>query len=152
MLVSRSKFLELGGFHPIFKPFYGEDFDLGIRAWYMGWKSYFEPNATLVHQSHGSIKDSVKRAMVKEIRRRNRYLLEWIHTPLSRLLISTIPHSIAQLLGEIVMFDSINVKGFFKAVSKIPEASKARSWIRSKQQLSLDKVIEETLRSYLPEK
>lgn len=152
MLVSRSKFLELGGFHPIFKPFYGEDFDLGIRAWYRGWQSYFEPNATLVHQSHGSIKDSVKRAMVKETRRRNRYLLEWIHTPLSRLLVSTIPHSIVQLLGELVMLDKVNVSGFFKAVSRIPEALRARTRIRSNQQLSLDTILEKTLGSYHPAK
>ncbi len=83
MLVSRTKFLALGGFHPIFKPFYGEDFDLGIRAWYRGWPSYFEPEGSLIHQSQGSIKDNEKRQRVKQTRRRNKYFIEWIHLPAS---------------------------------------------------------------------
>ena len=35
-MVRKSMFLALGGFHPIFKPFYSEDYDLGLRAWRRG--------------------------------------------------------------------------------------------------------------------
>lgn len=126
MLVSRGKFLALGGFHPIFKPFYGEDFDLGIRAWYRGWPSYFEPDATLVHQSQGSIKDMHKRERVRMIRRRNRYFLEWIHTPWSRLIGVTLPFSVMQLIGEMLIFDRINVRGFLETLPHLRDVITAR--------------------------
>lgn len=145
MMVSKAKFLALGGFHPIFKPFYGEDFDLGIRAWYRGWPSYFEPRATLVHQSQGSIKDSVKRSRVKETRRRNRYLLEWIHVPLPRLLSSTLPQSLLQLLGELVLLDFVNLKGFAKAVRRLPQAVAARRELHVAPGCDIESVIQNIL-------
>jgi len=126
MMTRRSKFLELGGFHPIYKPFYGEDFDLGIRAWYRDWPSYFEPNATVVHQSQGSIKENVKRSKVKETRRRNRYLMAWIHFSVPKLLASTLPQTVFRLLGELVLLDGINLRGFTKAVALLPQVVAAR--------------------------
>lgn len=141
MMVRKAMFLELGGFHPIYKPFYGEDFDLGIRAWYRGWPSFFEPNATLVHQSQGSIKDTVKRSRVKETRRRNRYLIEWIHVPLARLLSSTLPQSALQLLGELLLLDFVNLRGFVKALRLAPQALVARRELRIDPGYDLNTVI-----------
>jgi GT2 family glycosyltransferase len=141
MLVSRSKFLSLGGFHPIFKPYYGEDYDLGMRAWYRSWPSYFEPNATLTHQSQGSIKDSAKRSKVKEVRRRNRYLLEWIHFSRNQLILKTLPYSALQILGEILTFDKTNIRGFWTATKLIPEALRARADLEIDRNLGLENVI-----------
>lgn len=151
MLVSRSKFVELGGFHPIFKPFYGEDFDLGIRAWYRGWASYFEPNATLVHQSQGSIKDSVKRAKVKEVRRRNRYLLEWIHIPRYRLLTSTLPYTLLQVIGELLLLDGVNLRGCWSALRMLPQARRARRASNAGQLIDLETIIARTRSTYAGE-
>lgn len=141
MLVDRRKFLLLGGFHPIFKPFYGEDFDLGIRAWYRGWPSYFEPNATLVHQSQGSIKDAFKRRVVKTIRRRNRYLLEWIHVPLSSLIGASAFFTLAQLVGELLIADAVNLRGFWTALPKLGEAIAARRQNRQDRVLTFNEVL-----------
>jgi len=143
MMVEKEKFMALGGFHPIFKPFYGEDYDLGIRGWYRGWKTYFEPNSTVIHQSQGSIKDNVKRARVKQVRRRNRYFLEWLHMSRSQLLLSTLPQSLFQLLGEIVILDKTNVKGFFTALASLPQVLAARRSILEGQVMTLDEIIHE---------
>lgn len=151
MMVRKARFLELGGFHPIYKPFYGEDFDLGIRAWYRGWPSYFEPNASLVHQSQGSIKDNVKRDRVKETRRRNRYLIEWIHVPVPRLLASTLPQTLLQLLGELVLFDGVNLRGFIKALRRLPQAVAARRELRIEPGFDLDTVIARILAAARPQ-
>jgi GT2 family glycosyltransferase len=142
MLVCRKKFLELGGFHPIYKPFYGEDFDLGIRAWYRGWSSYFEPNATLIHQSQGSIKDAHKRKRVKMIRRRNRYFLEWTHTPLPRLIRITLPFSLLQLLGELLMLDFVNLKGFLATLPYIRDVIDARHAAEDGRIQSIDAILQ----------
>lgn len=141
MLVDRRKFLLLGGFHPIFKPFYGEDFDLGIRAWYRGWPSYFEPNASLVHQSQGSIKDAFKRGVVKTIRRRNRYLLEWIHLPLSNLIGASAFFTLVQLAGELLIGDAVNLRGFWTALPKLSEAIAARRQNRADRELVFNEVL-----------
>lgn len=142
MLVRKSMFDALGGFDPIFKPYYGEDSDIGIRAWRRGWFSYFEPRSSLVHQSIGAIRANVKMRQVKCIRRRNRYVLEWIHLNPAQLIFAAVPISIFQLLGELITFDLVNLRGFLLALRKIPEVMAARARIKSTEQFSLKKVFE----------
>lgn len=148
MLVSKRKFLELNGFDPIFKPYYGEDFDLGIRAWYRGWSSYFEPSAVLTHQSQGSIKDSAKRSKVKTVRRRNKYFIEWIHVPGARLLLTTLPITLMQLVFELLRFDVVNLTGFKDAVKLLSAVLAARRTSRKGQVLTLGMVLARIQGSY----
>jgi len=140
-MVRKSMFLMLNGFHPIFKPFYSEDYDLGIRAWRRGWGSYFEPSVSIVHQSIGSIRANTKMKLVKATRRRNRYLLEWMHFSKTQLVCQALPFTIAQLLGELIMFDVVNLKGFYWAVKKVPEVLVARKQIAEAQSVSLSSVL-----------
>lgn len=142
MLVRKSMFDALDGFDPIFKPYYGEDSDIGIRAWRRGWYSYFEPRSSIVHQSVGAIRASVKMKQVKCIRRRNRYILEWIHLTPAQLIVSAIPLSAFQLLGELLTFDYVNLRGFFLALTNIPKVLVARDKIKESQQLSIKKVFQ----------
>lgn len=142
LMLRKSLFQALEGFHPIFKPFYSEDVDLGLRAWRMGWHSYFEPGISIVHQSVGSIREHVKIQYIKCIRRRNRYLLEWIHLTPSQLLFSAIPWSLLQLLGELLILDKTNLKGFYLAVTKLPEVIAARREINKTQKMSLNEVLD----------
>ena len=147
MMVSKSKFLALNGFHPIFKPFYGEDFDLGIRAWYRGWPSYFEPNATVIHQSQGSIKDNVKRTRVKETRRRNKYLIQWIHMPPLRFMLNTVPITALQLIVEVLTHDFVNIRGFSEAVAQLSQAMEARHHACAGRNTKLAQIIDKILRA-----
>jgi len=142
MLVRKSMFDELGGFDPIFKPYYGEDSDIGIRAWRRGWHSYFEPRTSLVHQSVGAIRSHVKMKQVKCIRRRNRYILEWIHLKPTQLIFINFPISIFQLLGELITLDFVNLKGFALAVTKIPQVMRARGRVNASARISMQKVFE----------
>lgn len=141
-MVRRSMFLALNGFHPIFKPFYSEDYDLGLRAWRRGWSSYFDPTVSIVHQSVGSIKSTKKMDYVKCIRRRNRYILEWMHMPRANLIFCTIPATLFQLLGEVFILDKVNLKGFYLALKKIPNVISARKEINANQKQSLMDVLE----------
>ncbi len=45
----RRKFLELGGFDPIFSPAYFEDVDLSLRALQRGWRIIYEPRSIVWH-------------------------------------------------------------------------------------------------------
>lgn len=51
----RRKFLELGGFDPLFHPFYLEDNDLGYLAWKRGWKVLYQPASVVWHEHRGTI-------------------------------------------------------------------------------------------------
>jgi GT2 family glycosyltransferase len=46
----RRKFLELGGFHELLRPFYLEDTDLGYLAWKRGWKVLYQPRSVVYHE------------------------------------------------------------------------------------------------------
>lgn len=140
-MVRKSMFLALGGFHPIYKPFYSEDYDLGLRAWRRGWASYFEPGVHIVHQSLGSIRSNVKMNYIKAIRRRNRYILEWMHLTRRQLIFCAIPASLIQLLGELLLLDHVNLKGFYWACLKLPAVMRARGTLKKTQVMPLDDLL-----------
>lgn len=50
MAVRRERFLELGGFDPMFAPGYWEDTDLSYRAWRAGWTVLYQPSAVVYHR------------------------------------------------------------------------------------------------------
>lgn len=136
-MVRKSMFQALNGFDSIYKPFYGEDSDLGMRAWGKGWLSYFVPDVHIVHQSIGAIRSNIKFDYVKSIRRRNRYVLEWTHLSPSQLLFKSMPATILQLLGELILFDRVNLKGFYLALKKIPTILDRRKTLKKQHYLQL---------------
>ncbi|MGH9540505.1 MAG: glycosyltransferase family 2 protein [Terriglobales bacterium] len=48
--VRRSQFLQLGGFDPLFSPYYWEDIDLSYRARKRGWHVAYVPSAVVLHE------------------------------------------------------------------------------------------------------
>ena len=73
----RERFLELGGFHPIYHPFYWEDVDLGWRAWRRGWGSLHVPDAVVHHAGGATIGGRFGARQVKITYERNRLLFLW---------------------------------------------------------------------------
>src|SRR5690554_558063 len=78
-LVDAEKMRALNGFDPIFSPFYAEDLDLGLRAWRLGWKCYYEHESICFHQVSSTTKNFFARSLVKQIYYRNRFLVHAIH-------------------------------------------------------------------------
>lgn len=78
-LVDRKKLLSLNGFDELFSPFYMEDVDLSIRAWRMGWKCYFEPDAVCRHRTSTSITSKNKKDFIRQIYNRNKMYFHAIH-------------------------------------------------------------------------
>ena len=72
----KSIWQELGGFDPLYHPFYWEDFDLGYRAWKAGYKIVWEPKAIVYHR-HESTISKIDRNYVNLIRERNQLLFIW---------------------------------------------------------------------------
>jgi GT2 family glycosyltransferase len=133
VMMRKSMFEALGGFSDLYKPFYYEDFDLGLRAWYQGWSSHFNPKAEIIHADKGTIEDHFKSDLIKSTQRRNRYLLEWTHFSAPRLIFSTIPFTLLQLLGELILIDKKNIKAFFSALKNLKAVIKNRKSVAGKK-------------------
>jgi O-antigen biosynthesis protein len=73
----RDRFLETGGFDPLFAPFYFEDVDLCYRAWKRGWKVLFEPRSAVLHDHQSTIGKVMPKRNIEAVWRRNRLLFTW---------------------------------------------------------------------------
>jgi GT2 family glycosyltransferase len=49
-IIRRAYFDKLGGFDPIYEPFYSEDLDLGYRAWKSGYHLLWNPSSAVDHR------------------------------------------------------------------------------------------------------
>lgn len=108
----------LGGFDPIFAPFYWEDVDISFRAIKAGFEILWESESRVLHQHQTIISKEFSSRYITRIQQRNQLLFIWknIHNP--------------KLLGEhrvnlIKRLLKINQIGywmpFLKAVFKIPQ-------------------------------
>jgi GT2 family glycosyltransferase len=83
-LVDRAVFLELGGFDPLFAPFYFEDVELSYRAWKRGFTVGYEPRSVVRHQFSSTIAP-LAGGRIQRVSHRNRLVLHWIHVHDRRL-------------------------------------------------------------------
>ncbi len=78
-LVDREKLILLNGFNEIYSPFYFEDFDLGLRAWQMGWFLFYEHQSKCFHRVSASTNSMNKSNFVKITYNRNSFILQATH-------------------------------------------------------------------------
>jgi GT2 family glycosyltransferase len=78
-LICTQKLKLLKGFDEIYSPFYFEDFDLGLRAWKMGWKLYYEHQSICFHKVSATTNKINKSNFVKKTYYRNSFILHAIH-------------------------------------------------------------------------
>jgi GT2 family glycosyltransferase len=77
MLLRRDEFVALGGFDPLYEPFYYEDVDLGFAAWRAGREVRYCPESVVEHHHRGTIRKHVDAPLVRAVIERNRYLFQW---------------------------------------------------------------------------
>ena len=73
----RRKFLELGGFDELLRPFYLEDTDLGYLAWKRGWKVFYQPRSIVYHEHRGTIGKRFSQAQIDRVLKKNYILFCW---------------------------------------------------------------------------
>ncbi len=73
----RHKFLELGGFDELYRPFYLEDTDLGYLAWKRGWKVLYQPASEVYHEHRGTIGKNFSEGYIHSVLQRNFVLFTW---------------------------------------------------------------------------
>jgi GT2 family glycosyltransferase len=78
-LLRKQAFLELGGFDPLFAPFYMEDVDLCWRAWRAGLRVVHVPDAVVEHLGQATIHGRAGRSRAQAAIARNTLLFQWKH-------------------------------------------------------------------------
>jgi N-acetylglucosaminyl-diphospho-decaprenol L-rhamnosyltransferase len=67
----RERFVELGGFDPLYRPAYWEDTDLSYRAWQKGWKVIYEPASVMYHRIGGTLNELYGRSKMTRLISKN---------------------------------------------------------------------------------
>ncbi len=78
-LIDSKKLKDIGGFDEVFSPFYYEDFELGVRAWRLGWKCYYHQRNYCIHEHSATTKNYRTRNWVKAVFFSNRFTFHGIH-------------------------------------------------------------------------
>jgi GT2 family glycosyltransferase/glycosyltransferase involved in cell wall biosynthesis len=125
----REKFLELGGFDPLFEPFYLEDTDLSYGAWRRGWKVLYQPRSRLFHEHRATIGKRYPPEAIRAYLQKNYVLMVWKNIHRWRWLAA----HFAYLYGHLVL----NALGwptetrttfgaFLMALRQLPQAVRSR--------------------------
>jgi len=126
-LFDAEKFRELGGFDPMFRPFYWEDMDLGWRAWRRGWRIVQEPKSIMYHEQGATIRRTYARTQAEVVFAKNRFLFIWKNIREPDLLaghFARLPWRLAQDVaarGGLVM-----LRGLLAALRQFGEAAARR--------------------------
>jgi GT2 family glycosyltransferase len=127
MLVSREKFLALGGFSEVFEPFYWEDVDLSYRAGKRGWKVFFDPRCRVVHAHGASIRTRHHARDVEMVQTRNRMLFFWKNVSSPTLWLRHTAGMAVRILFSWISGDFIFYRAFGEALVRLPQAMRERS-------------------------
>lgn len=133
-LVDRKKLLLLNGFNEIYSPFYFEDFDLGLRAWKMGWFCYYEHSAICFHQVSSSTSKMNKSNFVKITYARNSFILQSIHLNGLKRKIWFVQLFTVILIGHLLKGEFWILKSIAQFLAKRKEVTNARTNLKQLQQ------------------
>jgi O-antigen biosynthesis protein len=147
----RQKFLELGGFDEILRPFYYEDTDLGYMAWKRGWKVLYQPRSIVYHEHRGTIGRRFSQSYVQSVLKKNVILFTWKNIHSWRLLSG---HFLWCLLSSFRSFlfgdapGSYSFPGLAKAFLQLASVCKARWHAKSLSAVSDREALVRPLGSY----
>ena len=130
----RRKFLELGGFDHLLRPFYLEDTDLGYLAWKRGWKVLYEPRSVVYHEHRGTIGKRFTQSQIDLVLNKNFILFCWKNIHEWPRLWSHFFFTFAGAVLGVFFGDSLeraNLQGLWRAFLQLPEALRARTRARA---------------------
>jgi GT2 family glycosyltransferase len=125
----RRKFLQLGGFDELLRPFYLEDTDLGYMAWKRGWKVLYQPRSVVYHEHRGTIGKHFNAAQIDRVLKKNFVLFCWKNIHEWRRLGSHFFFTFAGVALSLVFGDSperASFAGLWRATLQLPSALKSR--------------------------
>lgn len=85
LAVHRRRFLEIGGYDPIYFPGRIEDLDLGFRGWMAGYRGYYVPESAAYHHGFGTFRSELGMTRSDRLAKRNTLIFTWKNTAGRRL-------------------------------------------------------------------
>lgn len=143
-----SKFRALGGYCEVYSPFLFEDADICYRAWKRGWKSIYEPAATVWHYSNATInKDKSKLRYNHTIYFRNRFIFHWINLTDPAFVLRNVLTILFRLSVSFLWLNFTYYKAFWGAAQKWRGILEARKQEIPYRKLSDREVLARTSRT-----
>jgi GT2 family glycosyltransferase len=124
----RDKWQALGGFDPLYHPFYWEDVDLGYRAWGLGWRVLYEP-ASVVYHDQGSTMKRVHRAPhIELMSAKNAVLFTWRNLLDGRLFRRALAAQARWAADDVLIGGPPHrTRALRRALGQLPQACRARA-------------------------
>jgi GT2 family glycosyltransferase len=125
----RRKFLELGGFDSLLRPFYLEDADLGFLAWKRGWQVLYQPASSVYHEHRGTIGKHFTPAQINAVYQKNYILFAWKNIHDWRKLAAHFAFALAGSVATALAGDSplrASAAGIWRAFRQLPRALGSR--------------------------
>ncbi|RAP32044.1 hypothetical protein DID75_05435 [Candidatus Marinamargulisbacteria bacterium SCGC AG-410-N11] len=127
--IDKKKFDQIGGFDPIYRPFYFEDLDLSYRAWKQNWNVLYTSKSSFYHQHQGTIGSLFTKQQIDRIHLSHEYLFMWKNLTDLSFLIS---HSVTVLI-KILTIQVRDIRAILRAIKHFPDIIKYRCSIQSKR-------------------
>ena len=147
----RRKFLELGGFDPLFEPFYLEDTDLGYQAWKRGWKVLYQPRSIVYHEHRGTIGKRFSDGQIQAVLSKNFILFAWKNVHEWRRMASHFFFAFAGALVSVVFGESprrSSMTGVWRAFLQLRGATESRWRARRLAEVSDTEAFQRPLGGY----
>ena len=112
MAVDRNKFVELGGFNPLFVPAYCEDVDLCFRAWRRGWRCIYEPDSIVWHRHQATWSGHSTTDYLDSLELRNLLLMQWSTFPMHKGRWPRLRNLAKLFLGSFFSGDQVWIKTY----------------------------------------
>ena len=142
-----NKFRALEGYCEIYSPFLFEDVDISYRAWKRGWKSVYEPAATVWHYSNATLgKDKAKLRHNHMIYFRNRFIFHWINLSDPLFVIRNVMTILFRLSVSFLWFNFTYYRAFWEAIRHWKKIFAMRRSERSYRKLSDAEILCRTAR------
>ncbi len=135
MLFAKERFLALGGFLPLYRPFYSEDLDLCARAWMRGWKIRCVPESRVIHRSQGTIGRLFAPRLVHRIRLRNRFVFLLLYGEPRRIFMSYLPWNLLRALTRLLRGDATLLLALIQGMKMYPRIRAERRRLAAAQPL-----------------
>lgn len=119
-LVDKNKFIKLGGFDPIYSPFYWEDIDLSQRARQAGYRIIFDPKILVIHHHETTIGQYFTENQIKTIAYRNQLMFTWKNLISLNLILIHLLYLPFLIIKYLINGDYLFLIGFIKALVKLP--------------------------------
>ena len=144
----RQRFVELGGFDPIFRPGYYEDLDLSFRAWLRGWGTVFEPQSIIYHKEGVTMDDVFGTRRISRVHFRNHVLFTVRNIGGLLFLLAFLALLPIRAIRPALHGDLLPFRGIFAAIRRLPAALRAR---RLRPKGSSSSAVFDRIEGYVPD-